>query len=197
MPGDGITWKAHATIAAYSAEQAAWATARLGHEPDGAELAALFAEPDLGVTEHPGNLLVTVGLNVITQLIIGSGGTSFAHANAIVGAGSSNTAATIADVALGGNGSSSTAWYQQADSGYPTQSNGVITCVATFGASNANFSWQEWCFATGSGGITAGNTLASVATGVNMLNHKIQALGPGAKTSGQVFVFTGTVTISL
>jgi hypothetical protein len=195
MPGDTLfTWNAHAQVRKYSPDQVAYAKSKLGYEPQGHRLSLLFKEPEDGVTEEPGNLLVTVGLNLITALIEGGAGTPFAHADAIVGVGTSTTAAAVGDTALGSDNSSN-AYYQQADSSYPTQSNGVITCQSTFTSGNANFAWNEWCLATGSGGITGGDHLSAVATSVTMLNHKVASLG--SKSSGASWVFVATVTLSL
>jgi hypothetical protein len=194
MPGDTLfTWNAHAQIKKYSAAQVTHAVSKLGYEPQGAKLSCLFAEPEDGITEEPGNLLTTVGLNLITALIEGGAGTPFAHADAIVGVGAGTTAAAVGDTALTDDNTAN-AYYQQADSSNPTQSNGVMTCVCTFGSSNANFAWQEWCLATGSGGITPGDHLSAVATSVVMLNHKVASLG--TKSSGSSWVFTATVTLS-
>lgn len=190
---DTLNWHAAAHVDKYSEDQVAWARLRLGHEPDGAELAALLAEPEDGTADADGNLLVTVGLDAITKLLIASG-TPQAFSGptrAIVGVGATATAATVADTALGADGGS--AFYQGCDSANPTQANGVITCVATFTTGNANFAWQEWCWATCTGAITPGATLASVATGTKMWNHKVQSLG--TKVSGS-WVLTSTVTIS-
>jgi hypothetical protein len=194
MPSDApFGWSAHARIAKYSPDQVAWATAKLGREPEGHRLSLLFREPEDGITEEPGNLLVTVGLNLITSLIEGGAGTPFAHADAIFGVGSTSTAATVADTALGADNTSG-AWYQQADASYPTQSNGVITTNCTITSSNANYTWNEWCLATGSGGITAGDHLSAAATSAVMLNHKVADLG--TKVSGASWVATLTVTLS-
>ena len=102
-----------------------------------------------------------------------------------------STTALIADTALGDDGTS--AWYQGCDSSNPTQANGVITTVCTFTTGNANFAWNEWCWATCTGSITPGATLASVATGTKLWNHKAQSLG--TKASGS-WVLTATVTIA-
>ncbi len=194
MPGDTlINWSAHAQIKKYSAAQVAHAVSKLGYEPQGNKLSLMFSEPEDGITEEPGNLLVTAGLNLITALIEGGAGTPFAHADAIVGVGAGTTTATTADTALTDDNTSN-AYYQQADSSYPTQSNGVITTQCTFASGNANFAWQEWCLATGSGGITAGDHLSAVATSVTMLNHKVASLG--TKSSGASWVATLTVTLS-
>ena len=107
--------------------------------------------------------------------------------------GAGSTAALVGDTALTDDNTSN-AYYQQADSGNPTQSNGVITCVCTFASGVANYAWQEWCLATGSSGITPGDHLSAVATSVVMLNHKVASLG--TKSSGASWVFTATITVS-
>lgn len=195
MNADGIRWMAHARVEKYSPGQLAYARLRLGREPDAAQLRALFAEPEDGVAEAAGNLLVTVGLARITNLITGGGAQAFNHAAAIVGVGAGTTAAAVGDTALTDDNTAN-AWYQQADASNPTVSNGVITCVATFAAADANFAWQEWCWAVGDGGtITAGTHLAAVtATAPTMLNHKVESLG--TKGSGAAWVLTSTVTLS-
>lgn len=183
-------WQARLLVRKYSPDQVAWATQKMGFEPGGHRLSLLFRDPEDGVTEEPGNLMVTVGLNLLTSLLEGGAGTPFAHADAIAGVGTSSATALVGDTALGSDNSSN-AYYQQADSSYPTQSNGTITCQCTFGSGVANFAWNEWCLATGSGGITAGDHLSAVATGVVMLNHKVSSLG--TKSSGS-WVFVATVT---
>lgn len=164
-----------------------------GVEPVWDDFVRHGVDPDSWTDEHH-NQLVTTGLTLLTELFEGAGGNPFNHTDAIVGVGSSSTAWTAGDTHLGGDGSSSTAYYQQADSSYPTYSGGVITCYCTFGSGVANMAWQEWCFADGSGGITAGGTLASVATGVVMINHKVVSLG--TKSSGAVWTAQGSITES-
>lgn len=198
---DGINWHAFAHVDKYSPEQTAWATAKLGYEPQGDKLRELFAEPEDGFAEADGNLLTTAGLTAITALLIGSGGSNgkyvLANANAVCGVGSTATAATIADTVLGGNGSTTTAYYQQMDSTYPQVSAGVITGQCTYASGNANFAWAEWGWASGTGTITPGGTLASIyGTGASfaLWNHKIQSLG--TKVSGASWVFVTTVTLA-
>lgn len=194
---DSLTWHPEVQVWKYEPDTIADLTARLGHEPSGVELRYLERmeglKPD-DVAYASGNLLVTNGLNRITNLIIGGGAAAFTHAQAIVGVGSSTTAATVSDVALGGDGSTSTAYYQNADATYPTQSGGVLTCNCTYGTGVANFAWQEWCWAIATGTLTAGGTLSSVGTSPVMLNHKIQSLG--TKASGAVWTLNAQVTIS-
>lgn len=196
MVADGLNWVANARVERFSAAQTQALMDRLGREPSADELRHWCGEPEDGVHHERGNILVTVGLNLLTELLEGGGGNPFSHADTIIGVGDSTTAAAVGDTHLGGDGSTSHAYYQQADVSYPTQSNGVVTIQGTFATGNGNFTagWQEWCVASGSGGITAGGTLASVATGVTMLNHKVAALG--TKVSGAQWVLTATITLA-
>lgn len=193
MPADGISWTAHARVERFSPAQTAAASALAGGAEPSAEHLRATGAPEHGIADEHGNILVTAGLALITNLIEGGGGTPFAHADAILAVGSTATAATIADTALGADNTAG-AWYQQADVGFPTASGGLITCQSTFGTTSANFTWAEWCLATGSGGITPGIRLSLVATSPTMLNHKIAALG--TKASGAAWVLTATVTLA-
>jgi len=162
-------------------------------------------DPEDGRAEADGNLLVTSGLTSITALLIGAGGSGKLYAlttsEAVCGVGSTTTSAVVGDTVLGANGSSPNgttgAWYQASDASFPSVSAGVITMQSTFASGNANMAWQEWCWASGTGTITAGDALASVyATGASfsMWNHKIASLG--TKASGAAWVFTTTITLS-
>lgn len=199
MSDDLIQWHAYAEVHKYYAETVEAMTAHLGldREPAGHEIAdlvtqGLFAADDIHVED--GNLLTTAGLGRLTSLLEGAGGAVFNNAQAIVGVGNSSTAAAVGDTALGGNGSTTTAWYQGADASYPTQSGGVINCNATIGTANANWAWNEWCLAIGTGTITPGGTLASVATSPLMFNHKVASLGTKVNTA--IWVIQTTCTIS-
>lgn len=192
---DPDRWKTSLTVAKYHPKTVLAIQHDLngGVEPTGADLARHGIDPDDWAHEE-GNLMVTTGLALLTSLFEGAGGNPFNHTDAIFGVGSASTAAVVGDTHLGGDGSTTTAWYQQADASYPTQSGGLISCYCTVGTGNGNFPWNEWCFADGSGGITSGGTLASVATGVVMINHKIASLG--TKVSGAIWQGQGTITES-
>lgn len=210
---DGLNWLAHCKIEKFSPDQAFYAEQRLRQDgrrvpKDAANrpryrsvlasaLHGFCAVPEDGIREEAGNLLVTVGLNLITNLLIG--GTtagSIKNAQAINGVGTGTTAAAVGDTHLT-NDATANAYYQQADATFPTQSNGLMTMQSTFASGNANFAWNEWCWAScTSGTITAGTTLASVATGVVMWNHKVPASSLGTKASGAAWVFTTTITLS-
>lgn len=194
MAKDGIIWNAFARVYKYDAEVVRELTELLGYEPKAADFERLNIEHS-DYAEADGNLLCINGLGNITNRLTGSG-TAMSATLSFVGVGSVSTAATAADTALGGNGSSTTAWYQVVDSA-PTrtttvEANDTIQCVSTFASANGNFAWQEWCWGLiTSGTTTSSGTLASVGTGAFMVNHKIASLG--TKASGSSWVFTTTV----
>ena len=131
--------------------------------------------------------MVTVGLNLLTALLEGGAGTPFAHADAIVGVGTSGTTAVVSDTALGSDNSSNACNSGPDSSTCHAEQLASSPLWCTFGSGVANYAWNEWCLATGSGGITTGTHLSAVATGVVMLNHKVSSLG--TKASGSwVFV---------
>ena len=205
---DGLNWRAHALVKKYSPDQAfyaerKWASrsfstkvaSRLRGGPqkvEGLFLSLLCGEPEDGYAEAAGNLLVTVGLNRITNLIIGGGGVALANASTLTGTGDTSTAATVGDTKLGSD-SSTHSYYQPADSTYPSQSNGVITNQGTFASPNGNYAWAEWGWVIATTPVGS-STFAATGTSPVLVNHKISALG--TKVSGASWVFQTTVTLS-
>jgi hypothetical protein len=195
---DGIQWHAAVLVEKFSQDQVAYAARKSGlAEPPAAVLRALCGIPEDGTADRDGNVLVTVGLNNMTQLIIGSGGISMTQAHTIAGVGNSSANnAAAGDTALATDNTAN-AYYQNVDGGSnPSQSNGVITAVATFGSGNANYAWNEWCLAVTSGSITPGTHLSATASpSPTMINHKMYASGLGTKSSG-AWALTATITLS-
>lgn len=64
-----------------------------------------------------------------------------------------------------------------------SESSGVVTAVATWNTSEANFDWVEW-------GVFNG------ASGGTMLGRKVESPSLGTKTSSQVWTLTATLTFS-
>lgn len=194
---DGVKWNFSAKVEKYSPELVAVLTEQLGYEPRAEDFARLGTIPDHGIVDIPGNAVVNGGLANLTNLFIAGGGNGFSSAKAIVGVGATNTAVSGTQTALAGDGSSSTAWYQAPAT--PTRitgtvANDTVQAVTTFATGDANFVWNEWCWASAtSGTVTAAATLASVATTPVMLNRKVAAVG--TKLSG-VWVFTTSVLFS-
>lgn len=197
MNFDGIKWSPVARIDKYSPEVVNELTRILGYEPKKADFDRLGADP-YAVLEVEGNLITTAGLGFVTAALIGGTFDPINATRAFCGVGATATAATVADAALGSNGASA---YYQAFDGAPTRvtttvTNDAIQGVSTFASGNANFAWNEWCWAsTTTGAITPGATLASITSGTEtMWNHKIASMG--TKASGASWVFTTKVTFS-
>lgn len=188
---DGIKWNAHARVLKYSIDQAAYAQ-RFYPNPCGDFMIGLCGAPEDGIVEQSGNLLTTLGLNRITSLIIGGGGTSFANANALTGVGNSTTAATTADTHLTAN-STGNSRYIVMDASFPTQSNGTISGQSTYGSSDGNFAWQEWGWVIAASPANS-DTFAGTGTSPVMLNHKVASFG--TKGSGAIWVFQTSVTLT-
>jgi len=195
---DSIKWFPVARVLKYDPETVAEITKDLGHEPTGDDLRMLEnhygLRPD-SIAVAEGNLLTTAGLTRITSLITGAGGAAFTNTFGFAGVGSSATAAAVGDLALTGDGNSTTAWYKGLDASNPSIAAGVITANSTFASSDGNFAWNEWCWGViSSGTVTAGNTRSAVGTTPIILNHKVQSLG--TKVSGAVWTLQSTVTLS-
>jgi len=159
-------WKAHWTAAYYTGD---WTAEEIENG-----LAGAPAE----VREIEGNLLVTAGITLMLNLLIGAGGTVFSNANAYLGVGDSATAAAIGQTDL----QAATNKFRKAmDATYPQVAANVVTFRSTFASGEANFSIQE----------QAAFNAASAGT---MLNRKVSDLG--TKTSASTLQLTLTVTIN-
>lgn len=185
---DSMRWTPYVLVEKYNAPVVQELTEYLGHEPTSADFARLSIRPD-DMAEEYGNLLTTAGLNRVTSLIIGAGGTAFSNTTGRTGVGNSATAAAVGQTDLQAVAGSANRWFQIMDATYPQQSNGVITAKSTFASADGNFAWEEWCWDIGTATVTSGNTVNA-----NMLNRKVAALG--TKASGASWVFTTTVTLS-
>jgi hypothetical protein len=138
-----------------------------------AGLADLIESIDL-----PGNILVTAGITLMLNLLIGAGGTVYSNANAYLGAGDSSTAAAIGQTDL----QAATNKLRKAmDSTYPSVATNVLTARSTFATTDANYAWEEVA-------------LFNAAAAGTMLNRKVGSLG--TKTSAATWVLTLTITIS-
>jgi hypothetical protein len=170
-------------------------------------LRSLFPSgPEDGMTYDDGNLMVNKGLTVVIELLTANGGTTYypfqnngSTNNILVGVGAGSTAATTADTALTDDNTSN-AYYQGMDSGYPTVTTpATINGQCTYASGNANFAWNEWCWATGAGTVTAGTHLSAIfatSASINMINHKVPASSLGTKASGASWVFSTTIVFS-
>jgi hypothetical protein len=125
-----------------------------------------------------GNILVTAGIQLLEDLLIGAGGTAFNNANARIGVGDSTTAAAIGQTDLQ---ASTNKFRRVMEASFPSRSGTTVSWKSSFGTSEANFAWQEWAvFNAGSGGT--------------MLNRKVESMG--TKASGQVWTIEVDIVIS-
>ena len=166
-----IRWRAEWRLDKYDGE-AAELVDRYGVEalgPDVAPVETIAGE---------GNLVTTAGIQRALDLLIGAAVTSFANANANLGVGDSTTAAAAGqtDLQAGTN-----KLRKAMDATFPSRSGSVVSFRATFGLSDANWTWNEWAiFNAASGGV--------------MLNRKVENLG--AKTSANSWVFTVSISLA-
>ena len=159
---DGINWRAFAHVEKFSPDQTRWAERVAGPGMDLGALLRSTGEPEHGYASEAGNLLVTEGLNQITQLIIGSGGVTFNLTHGLVTVGDSSTAAAVGDTYVTATFTSGSNCYQNPnDASFPTQSNGVINSQSTFGSGVSNFAWNGWGWAVYNGTAAANVRSAS------------------------------------
>lgn len=182
---DSFKWWPTIEVAKFNPDITREVTERLGYEPVLADFERLGIAPDEVVTAE-GNELTTAGLQRLASLFTGSG-QAFTLANSVIGVGGDTGATTAFDPAHV-NLQGASKWFQATTS--VNVSGAVITAAATFGGSDANFPWQEWCWVATN---AAKASQATIPAGV-MMNRKVQALG--TKASGASWTLTTTVTLS-
>lgn len=125
----------------------------------------------------PGNILVTVGIALLEDLLIGAGGTAFNNANARIGVGDSSTAAAVGQTDLQ---AATNKLRKGMEATFPSRSGTTVSFKSSFATGEANFAWNEWAIFNSSSGAT-------------MLNRKVESMG--TKSSG-VWTIEAAITIS-
>jgi hypothetical protein len=141
-----------------------------------------FAKNFIAFEEIDHNLALNEGLQLLIGLIAGTSGdtgNAWDNGHAYLGVGDSNTAPAASQTGLQ---ASTNKTYKAMDTSYPTRSNQTCTWQATFGSSDANYSWQEYTVVN-----------ASTDTGKN-LNRCIA--DKGTKASGETWVLQLSITFS-
>jgi len=123
--------------------------------------------------------ITTAGQNYLVACMTGVNTTLLNNANAQIGVGDS---ATVFDIAQTDLQADTNKLRVGMDATYPLTVANVITLKATFTELLANFPWQEW-------------GIFNAATEGDMLCRKVEY--NGTKLSGQIWVITVTVTISI
>jgi hypothetical protein len=123
--------------------------------------------------------LTNAARDLIAQMLVGEAVTNFANANARLAVGDSSVpfAASQTDLQASTN-----KLRKLMDVGYPQRSANALVFRTTFGASEANWNWNEW-------------GVFNAASGGTMLNRRVEALG--TKTSAQSWQFTVTLTLGV
>jgi len=130
------------------------------------------------VSEFEGNVMLNEGLNEMWTLVCGGTGTPYNNANARCGVGDSTTAASPTDTGLLGVNQ----LYKAMDSGYPTfGTNQQAVFRSTFGGTEANWAWEEFCVDNGSAAALD-------------LCRKVES--QGTKVSGQTWELTKDIAMS-
>jgi hypothetical protein len=117
------------------------------------------------VIEGEGNLLLNSGIDEMWDLMVGDSANHYNNASAQIGVGDSNTAASASQTDLQ---AATNKTYKGMESGYPTSTSQKATYKASFGDSEANYTWNEW--------------VVKQATSGKCLNRKVESLG--TKASG-------------
>lgn len=184
-----VRWKPHAHVDKYDDDQVKWVQDRHGIlVPSGDDFMRLGVKP-YDTADDESNLLTTVGLNRLTNLLIGGGAQAMTNTSARLGVGNGAGSAAVGDTDLGAAVGSANRWFQIMDATYPQQSNGVLTVKATWATGDGNYAWNEWGIDVGTPTVSSGNTVAAL-----LFNHKTSA-ALGTKTSG-AWALTVTVTIA-
>lgn len=121
--------------------------------------------------------LTTAGAQFIAKAITGlNSPTLFSASNYYIGVGDSGTAFNVAQTDLVAASNKLRKLVTSV-----AESGGVITAIASFGTSEANWEWAEW----GSFNASSGGT---------MYQRKVESPTLGTKTSAQVWTLTATLT---
>jgi hypothetical protein len=143
------------------------------------DLITRFPNSFQGVEEFEGNVALNEGLQALIDLIAGTGTqTPWNAANARLGVGDSNAAENPSQTGLQGTNKA----FKGMDSGYPVRTDQTCEWRATFGPTEANFSWQEFTVVN-----------AADDSGKN-LNRKVA--DKGTKVSGETWTLSLQITFS-
>ena len=128
------------------------------------------------VIRGEGNCLLNSGIDEMWALIAGDSANHFNNAGGQTGVGDSSTAAgpTQTDLQAATNKT-----YKGMESGYPTSTSQKATFKSSYGASDANYAWNEW--------------VVKQATSGKCLNRKVESLGT---KSGGTWTLEVDITLS-
>lgn len=127
--------------------------------------------------EEAENIFLTAGINELWKLATGQSANTFSNAQAQVGIGDSNTAATAGQTDLQ---AATNKTYKAMNATYPTvPAAGAVQFQSTFASADANYVWNEFV-------VRHGTSVVCIDRGVAAM---------GTKASGTSW--TATVTLSI
>lgn len=129
MRGDTIRWVSTSTISKYRT-RADW------------EVGSAYEVVGSGP-----NMLLTAGASLIWSLVTGGSGTPFNASNAYIAVGDGTASAAAGQTDLQGTNK-----FRKLVTSAPVLSTNQATFAATFGDTDALFTWQEWGLANASSG---------------------------------------------
>jgi hypothetical protein len=128
------------------------------------------------IIEGEGNCLLNTGIDEMWDLIVGDSANHFSNTTAQIGVGDSSTAASPTQTDLQ---AATNKTYQGMESGYPTSTSQKATFKASFGDSEANYTWNEWVVKQSASAVC--------------LNRKVESLGT---KSGGTWTLEVNITLS-
>lgn len=172
MASDSARWHCVTTVERYDADLAEL-IAELGKAQGERVFHELHRPYDVQVID--GNILVTAGIQLLEDLLIGAAGTNFSNANARIGVGDSAAAAAVGQTDL----QAATNKLRKAmDATFPSRASTTVSWKSSFATTEANYVWNEWA-------------VFNAAAAGTMLNRKVEALG--TKASGTWTLETAVV----
>lgn len=148
------------------------------------EAMSKFDHRFLGTEKEEFNVFLNEGIDRIWELVTGGSAVHFDNATAYTGVGNSTTSASASDTGLIG----ASFLCLGMDATYPlgAGSGQDVDFRSTYGSAQANFAWEEFTVADGSGCDDAGAAIN--------LHRTVSA--QGTKVSGQTWVLTITLSAS-
>lgn len=173
---ESIAWAVGWTCEKFDADLGLW-LAEFGHTPEAFDRFHRENSPRERL-EVEGNLLVTNGLQLLEDALIGVAITAFSNANARIGVGDSSTAAAVGQTDLV---AATNKLRKAMDATFPSRAGTTLSFKSSFTTGEANFAWNEWGIFNAASGATS------------MLNRKVESLG--TKSSG-TWTLQGDITIA-
>ena len=160
-------WRCNYRLSKYQEDIAPWQ----GQEDEFHRLFTPYA-----IIKGEGNCLLNSGIDEMWDLIAGDSANHFNNATAQVGIGDSSTAAVASQTDLQ---AATNKTYKGMESGYPTSATQKATFKSSFGASEANYVWNEW--------------VVKQSASAKCLNRKVDAMGT---KSGGTWTLEVSITLS-